>query len=194
MSTGLSGKKVVIIVANEFEDIELLYPILRLSEEGAEITVVPVSEGHHPRPYIAGKRVTGRFGHPVPIPVMPEGKRYKLGSFEKLNIEDVDCVLLPGGFSPDVLRRHEKTLRLVRECHKRGKLLSAICHGPWVLISAGVMNGRKATGFIAVRDDLLNAGAEFVDAPAVRDANIITGRVPNDLPEFCQEIIAALAE
>jgi protease I len=194
MSTILAGKNVVIIVANEFEDIELLYPILRLSEEGAEITVIPVSEGHHPRPYIVGKQVTGRFGHTVPIPVMPEGKRYKMGNFEKLNIEDVDCVLLPGGFSPDVLRRHEKTLNLVRECHRHGKLIAAICHGPWVLISAGVMNGRKATGFIAVRDDLSNAGAEFVDAPAVRDGNIITGRVPNDLPEFCQEIINALVE
>ena len=194
MPAVLSGKNVVIIVANEFEDIELLHPILRLSEEGAEITVVPVPEGHHPRPYIAEKQVTGRFGHPVPIPVMPEGKRYKIGSFEKLKIDDIDCVLLPGGFSPDVLRRHEKTLNLVRECHQHGKLLAAICHGPWVLISAGVMNGRKATGFIAVRDDLSNAGAEFVDAPAVRDGNIITGRVPNDLPEFCQEIIAALAD
>lgn len=194
MPAVLSGKNVVIIVANEFEDIELLHPILRLSEEGAEITVVPVPEGHHPRPHIAGKQVTGRFGHPVPIPVMPEGKRYKMDSFENLDIDDIDCILLPGGFSPDVLRRHEKTLNLVRECHQRGKLLAAICHGPWVLISAGVMNGRKATGFIAVRDDILNAGAEFVDAPSVRDGNIITGRVPNDLPEFCQEIIAALVE
>lgn len=96
-------------------------------------------------------------------------------------------------YSPDALRLHTGTLELVRECHRRGKLLAAICHGPWVLISAGIMEGKRATGYVAVRDDLVNAGAEFVDVPAVRDGNIITGRVPDDLPEFCQEIIKALS-
>jgi len=190
----LSGKKVVIIVAHEFEDIELLYPLLRLSEEGAEIIVVPIPEGLHPRPQLDGKPVTGRFGHTVPIPVMGEGNRYTLSSIEELNADDVDCLLFPGGYSPDALRLHEGTLDLVQECHQRGKLLAAICHGPWVLISAGIMEGRRATGYVAVRDDLLNAGAEFVDVPAVRDGNIVTGRVPDDLPEFCQEIIEALSE
>jgi protease I len=190
----LSGKKVVIIVAHEFEDIELLYPLLRLSEEGAEIIVVPIPEGLHPRPQLDGKPVTGRFGHTVPIPVMGEGNRYTLSSIEELNADDVDCLLFPGGYSPDALRLHEGTLDLVQECHQRGKLLAAICHGPWVLISAGIMEGRRATGYAAVRDDLLNAGAEFVDVPAVRDGNIVTGRVPDDLPEFCQEIIEALSE
>lgn len=193
MTGKLGGKKVVIIVANEFEDIELLYPVLRLSEEGAEIVVVPVNEGLHPRPYMAGKPVTGRFGHPVPIPVMAEGNRYRISSLEELNVEEIDCLLFPGGYSPDALRLHAGTLELVRECHRRGKLLAAICHGPWVLISAGVMKGKQATGYVAVRDDLTNAGADFVDVPAVRDGNIITGRVPDDLPEFCQEIVKALA-
>ena len=194
MNKKLSGKKVVIIVAHEFEDIELLYPLLRLSEEGAEIIVVPIPEGLHPRPQLDGKPVTGRFGHTVPIPVMGEGNRYTLSSIEELNADDVDCLLFPGGYSPDALRLHEGTLDLVQECHQRGKLLAAICHGPWVLISAGIMEGRRATGYVAVRDDLLNAGAEFVDVPAVRDGNIVTGRVPDDLPEFCQEIIEALSE
>jgi protease I len=184
---------VVIIVAQEFEDVELLYPVLRLSEEGAEIVVVPVNEGLHPRPYVAGKPVTGRFGHPVPIPVMAEGNRYRVSRFEELKAAEIDCVLFPGGYSPDALRLHAGTLELVRECHRQGKLLAAICHGPWVLISAGIMEGKRATGYIAVRDDLVNAGAEFVDVPAVRDGNILTGRVPDDLPEFCQEIITALA-
>jgi protease I len=189
----LTGKKVVIIVAQEFEDVELLYPVLRLSEEGAEIVVVPVNEGLHPRPYVEGKPVTGRFGHPVPIPVMAEGNRYRVSRFEELQAAEIDCVLFPGGYSPDALRLHAGTLELVRECHRQGKLLAAICHGPWVLISAGIMEGKRATGYIAVRDDLVNAGAEFIDVPAVRDGNILTGRVPDDLPEFCQEIIMALA-
>jgi protease I len=193
MAGQLTGKKVVIIVAHEFEDVELLYPVLRLSEEGAEIVVVPVREGLHPRPYVEGKPVTGRFGHPVPIPVMAEGNRYRVSSIEEVSAVETDCLLFPGGYSPDALRLHTETLELVHECHRRGKLLAAICHGPWVLISAGVMEGKRATGYVAVRDDLVNAGADFVDEPAVRDGNIITGRVPDDLPEFCWEIIKALS-
>jgi len=193
MTGKLSGKIVAIIVAHEFEDVELLYPLLRLSEEGAGIVVVPVHEGLHPRPYFEGKPVTGRFGHTVPIPVMGEGNRYTVGSIDELSADEVDCLLFPGGYSPDALRLHERTLALVRACHARGKLLAAICHGPWVLISAGIMAGKRATGYVAVRDDLINAGAEFVDVPAVRDGNIITGRVPDDLPEFCHEIIEALS-
>jgi len=194
MKGKLTGKQVVIIVAQEFEDIELLYPILRLNEEGAEIVVVPVNEGLHPRPSFEGKPITGRFGHPVPIPVMEEGKRYRISSLEALNTDQIDCLLYPGGYSPDALRLHAGTLELVRECHQDGKLLAAICHGPWVLISAGLMAGKQATGYVAVRDDLVNAGAEFLDVPAVKDGNILTGRVPDDLPEFCQEIIKSLAD
>jgi protease I len=194
MAENLSGKKVAIIVAQEFEDIELLYPILRLSEEGAEIVVAPVPMGFHPRPYLEGKPVTGRFGHPVPIPVMPEGRRYHIQQVEELNAEEIDCVLIPGGFSPDYLRRHKGTLKLVADCYEGGKLIAAICHGPWVLISAGIISGKRATGLNAVRDDMVNAGAEYLDAPVVRDGNIITSRMPNDLPEFCREIIQALGE
>ncbi len=184
MGGKLSGKKVAMIVANRYEDVELLFPILRLSEEGAEIVVAPI--GNEP--------VKGMFGHPVPIPVMADGKRYTTVAIEDLSAEEVDCLLFPGGYSPDAVRLHEGTLELVRECHRQGKLLAAICHGPWVLISAGIMKGRRATSYAAVRDDLINAGAEFLDVPAVRDGNIITGRVPDDLPEFCQEIIKALSE
>jgi len=155
---------------------------------------VPVREGLHPRPWFEDKPVTGRFGHTVPIPVMAEGKRYTVGRLDELDPDTLDCLLFPGGYSPDVLRLHAETLDLVRACHQRGKLLAAICHGPWVLISAGIMKGRRATGYAAVHDDLVNAGAELVDVPAVRDGNIVTGRVPDDLPEFCQEIIQALSE
>jgi protease I len=193
MKGKLAGKQVVIIVAQEFEDVELLYPILRLSEEGAEIVVVAIDEGLHPRPSFAGKPVTGRFGHPVPIPVMAEGNRYRISSLEELDLNEIDCLLFPGGYSPDALRLHAGTLELVRDCHQHGKLIAAICHGPWILISAGIMAGKQATGYIAVRDDLVNAGAEFLDVPAIKDGQILTGRVPDDLPEFCYEIIEALA-
>jgi len=194
MTGKLSGKKVAIIVADEFEDVELLFPLLRLSEEGADVVVVPVRGGIHPRPYIADKPVTGRFGTTVPIVVMVEGRRHTLGSLEHLSAADVDCILFPGGYSPDALRLDKTVLKLVRDCYEQGKLVAAICHGPWVLISAGIMKGKRATGYAAVRDDLINVGAEFLDVPAIRDGNIVTGRVPDDLPEFCQEIIKALSE
>jgi protease I len=192
MAEKLSGKKIVMIVANEYEDIELLYPLLRLSEEGAEIIVVPVPMGNHPRPWLENKPVTGRFGHPVPIPVMPEGRRHSIRKIEELQASDIDCLLFPGGFSPDALRRHPETLELIRQCYQQGKLVAAICHAPWILISAGLMKGKRATSFSAVKDDLINAGAEFVDEPVVRDGTIITSRTPLDLPEFCLEIIQAL--
>ena len=195
MGGKLSGKTVVIVVANEFEDIELLYPILRLSEEGAAIVVVPMRLAYHThtRPYLTDKPVTGRFGHTVPIGVMEEGKRYVIKEFEEITVDGLDCLLFPGGYSPDGLRIHQGLLGLIRECHRKGKVVAAICHGPWLLISAGIVKGRKVVSYAPVKDDLVNAGAQFVDVPAVRDGNIVTGRVPDDLPEFCQEIIKALS-
>ncbi len=190
----LKGKKVGIIVASEFEDIELLYPLLRLSEEGAEIIVIPVPGALHPRPAIPGKPITGRYGTPIPLEVLTEGKRYVIRRLEEVSPEELDALVIPGGFSPDYLRIQERVLEFVRKMHEQGKIIAAICHGPQVLISAGIVKGRRVTAYRAVRDDLINAGAIFVDEPAVRDGNIITGRVPDDLPEFCREIINALTE
>ncbi|NHV99973.1 MAG: type 1 glutamine amidotransferase [Thaumarchaeota archaeon] len=189
----LSGKNVVIIVANEFEDVELLYPLLRLSEEGASVTIVPVKKGLHPRPS-AEKPVSGRYGTPVPLEVMAPGKRYVVKTLEEIKPEEVDCLLFPGGFSPDALRTDSRVIQLVRRVNQLGKLIAAICHGPQVLISAGIVRGKRVTAYKAVRDDLINAGAMFEDVPAVRDGNIITGRVPDDLPEFCREIISFLSK
>jgi protease I len=196
MADKLASRHIVIIVANEFEDIELLYSILRLSEEGgldrrrAHAARVPHA---HPAPYLADKPVTGRFGHTVLIGVMAEGKRYVIKEFEAISADKLDCLLFPGGYSPDGLRIHQGLLNLIRECHKKGKIVAAICHGPWLLICAGILKGKKVVSYAPVKDDLVNAGATFLDVPAVRDGNIITGRVPDDLPEFCQEIIKALA-
>lgn len=189
----LRGKNVVIIVANEFEDVELLYPLLRLSEEGAKIIVVPVKSGLHPRPS-AEKPVSGRYGTPVPLEVMAPGKRYIIKTLEEIKPGEVDCLLFPGGFSPDALRINKKVIELVKKANQLGKLIAAICHGPQVLISAGIVRGKRVTAYEAVRDDLINAGAVFEDVPAVRDGNIITGRVPDDLPEFCREIISFLSK
>jgi len=125
---------------------------------------------------------------------MEEGKRYVCSELGQLDAGKIDCLMIPGGFSPDALRLEENVLNLVRKMNNLNKLISAICHGPQVLISAGLVRGRRMTSYAAVREDLVNAGAKFVDEPAVRDGNIITARVPDDLPEFCQEIIKALSE
>ncbi len=191
--TRLKGKRVAVIVSYEFEDVELLYPFLRLSEEGAEVTIIPVKVGLHPRPAIPGKPVTGRYGTPVPLEVFGLGERYAIEEIENVKPEDFDALIIPGGFSPDHLRIDERVLKLVKAMHEAGKIIAAICHGPQVLISAGLVKGKRVTAYRAVRDDLINAGALFEDVPAVRDGNLITGRVPDDLPEFCQLIIEALS-
>ncbi|MEM1607003.1 MAG: type 1 glutamine amidotransferase domain-containing protein [Candidatus Bathyarchaeia archaeon] len=190
----LENRRVAIIVAHEFEDVELLYPFLRLSEEGAEVVIVPVERGLHPRPSVRGKPVTGRYGTPIPLEVFEEGGRYTIKKINEINLDDFDALIFPGGFSPDSLRIAPEVLDLVRRAYERGKIIAAICHGPQILISAGLVRGRKVTSYAAVKDDLVNAGAIFLDEPAVRDGNIITGRVPDDLPEFCQMIIEALSQ
>ena len=189
----LSGKKVAFIVSHEFEDVELLYPVLRLSEEGAGVVIGICTEPPlSTRP--AGIRgvVTGRFGTTVPLLVMEEGRRHRTCDYKELRAEDFDALIIPGGFSPDFLRINSHVINLVREFHRQGKVLAAICHGPQVLISAGLLRGKRATCYAAVRDDLINAGAEFVDEPAVRDGNIVTAQVPDTLPEFCRAIVEAL--
>lgn len=191
--TRLKGRKVAIIVAHEFEDVELLYPFLRLSEEGAEITIIPVPIGLHPRPAVPAKPVTGRYGTPVPMEVFGEGVRYVMKSLQEVKPDEFDAIVIPGGFSPDHLRVSDRVLEFVKKAYETGKIVAAICHGPQVLISAGLVKGRKVTAYAAVKDDLINAGAIFLDEPAIRDGNIITGRVPDDLPEFCGLIIEALS-
>jgi protease I len=197
----LDGKRICILVAHEFEDVELLYPLLRLSEEGASITVatLPKARHFHTRPYFPDKPITGRFGSTVPIIVMEEGKRYRHCELDALTAADADGFLIPGGFSPDYLRVDGKALELIANAYRAGKLIAAICHGPQVLISVDrvchtdMVRNRKVTAYAAVRDDLLNAGGTYLDVPAVREGNVVTGRVPDDLPEFCQEIIGFFA-
>ena len=190
----LRGKTVAILVADEFEDIELYYPLIRLSEEGASVIVGAVPGGTHPRPYAPGKPITGRFGLTVPAPWLPEGSLYKMDLVKNLRLADLDAIVIPGGFCPDTLRRDAATVQLVRDAVAANKIVAAICHGPWLLYSADVVRGKKITSFISIRDDGVHAGATWVDEPVVRDGSLITSRTPRDLPEFCQAIIAGLQE
>ena len=197
----LSGKRICFLVAHEFEDVELLYPLLCLSAEGATVCVATLPKARHfcTRPYLPEKPITGRFGSTVPVVVLVEGKRYIHKEIDEISPSDADAFVIPGGFSPDYLRIDSKTLELLAKAYQAGKLIAAICHGPQVLISVDrvfhtdMVRNHKVTAYQAVRDDLANAGGEYLDVPAVRDGHVITGRVPDDLPDFCREIIEYLA-
>jgi len=190
----LKGKRVCIPVANEFEDLELLYPLLRLSEEGAQIVIGAYQASFHPRPYLGKlKPITGRFGTPIPPVPMVEGRRFTVADILTLKAEDFDAVVIPGGFAPDILRREPYILKFISAVNAAGKPIAAICHAGWLLISACVVKGRRVTSFMAIKDDLVNAGALWEDSVVVVDGNIITSRCPDDLPEFCLAIIDALA-
>lgn len=169
----LQGKRVAILVDDLYEDQEFWYPYLRMKEEGARVTVVS-----------GKKRATSKHGVPAPKPdVTPSEARG----------DRFDALIVPGGYAPDMLRRDQEVLRFVREVDEARKPIAAICHAGWVLISAGICDGRTMTGFTSIQDDLRNAGAEYVDREVVRDGNIITSRHPGDLPAFCRELIGAIA-
>jgi protease I len=104
-----------------------------------------------------------------------------------------DGVVIPGGYAPDLMRRYPEMVKIVKDANQNGKIVAAICHAGWMLASAGIVKGRKVTGFFSIKDDLVHAGANYVDEEVVRDGNLITSRKPDDLPAFCKEIIEALA-
>ena len=169
----LKGKRIAILAGPEYEDLELHYPHLRLMEEGVEVKVIAVRK----------EVVRGKQG----LSIMADL------AVSEAKPEDFDCVVIPGGWAPDRLRRSTEVLDFVKELHKEGKVIAAICHGPQVLISAGILKGKRITCVSAVKDDVINAGAEYEDVPVIKDGNIITSRVPRDLPFFCREIIEALS-
>jgi protease I len=169
----LRGKKIVILCGPDYEDMELHYPRYRLMEEGAEVIVAGIG----PTDY------KGKKGYPITADAQ----------IADLNPKDFDAVVVPGGYAPDHMRRSEDLLRFVREIHDQGKAVAAICHAPWVTISAGVMKGRRATCVPAIKDDVINAGADYVDQPVVVDGNLITSRRPDDLPEFLPALIELIA-
>ena len=204
MEKRLEGKVIAILTAHEFEDIEVMYTVLQLSQAGADVVVgtLPLEAlGHfHGRPAWPEKPITGRFGHTIPFDVLAEGNRYTVQSLWEMNPDEFDAAVFPGGLAPDFLRIDDKTLEFAAAIHRAGKVLAAICHGPQVLISldrqkgTDSVAGRNVTAYCAVTDDLLNAGAIYHDVPALIDGNVVTGRVPDDLPEFCDAIVDALSE
>ena len=189
----LQGRSICMPVAHEFEDLELLYPLLRLSEEGARITIGCYRASFSARPYVGDtKPITGRLGYPVPPVPMVQGRRFELADMLTLKPEDFDAVVIPGSFAPDILRREPYIVDFIRRADAAGKVIGAICHAPWLPISAGIVRGRRVTSWISLKDDLTNAGALWEDGAAVVDRNLITARCPDDLPEFCLAIIAAM--
>lgn len=164
--------RVAVLVGEMFEEPELLYPYYRLLEAGHEAILVG-SEA---------KEYKGKHGYPVNAEV----------AAANVKAADIDAVVVPGGFGPDFLRLDPHMVALTRDLAAKGKTVAAICHGPSLLISADVLRGRRATSYIAVRDDVRNAGAEWLDQAVVVDGPIITSRVPSDLPEFARALLAAL--
>jgi deglycase len=169
----LAERRVLLLAADDFEDSELLYPLYRLREE--EITVTVAGLDTHP--------VHGKKGH-GPVPVDTTVGQVTAGGF--------DALVIPGGYAPDKLRRSEAVLSLVRSFDAAGKPVAFICHAGWVPISAGILKGRRATSVSAIRDDMVNAGADWVDEPAVVDGNLISARTPADLGPWMKALLAAL--
>lgn len=169
----LSGKRILILVGEVYEDLELWYPKLRLIEAGADVLVAGPE---------AGESYQGKHGYPC----------VSDAAISDQNAGDFDGLVVPGGFMPDKLRRDQHVLQLVRDFAAAGKLVAAICHGGWIPISAEVYKGVRVTGSLGIKDDLVNAGAVWEDAPVVVDRNFVSSRKPDDLPDFCLGILAVL--
>ena len=162
----------LILAGPEYEDLEIWYPKLRVEEAGYDTLVAGIGEQSY----------RGKHGYPCPV---------------DRHIKDVDSasvvgLLAPGGWAPDKIRRDTDALRVVREVHEAGKVVATICHGPWILISAGIVKGKRMTSTVGIRDDLVNAGAHWTDEAVVVDGNIISSRVPRDLPLFGKELVRLL--
>ena len=170
----LGGRRVAILAEQLYEDLELWYPLLRLREAGADVFVVGSG---------TADEYPSKHGYPVKVDA----------EADTVNAAQFDAVIIPGGYAPDHMRRSPAMIRLVREANEKGKIVAAICHAGWMLASANIARGRTLTCFTSIKDDLVNAGALYVDREVVRDGNLITSRGPSDLPAFVREIIEALA-
>jgi len=171
----LEGKRIAILAENLYQEMELWVPYYRLREEGAEVKVVGAS---------GATAYASKHGYPVNVDVQAD----------RVRAVEFDAVVVPGGYAPDMMRRHPAMVQLVREAAQQGKVVAAICHAGWMLVSAGILQGRKATSFFSIKDDLVAAGADWQDAEVVVDGNLITSRRPDDLPAFCRAIVGALTK
>lgn len=168
----IRDKHIAILAEDGYQELELHYPRLRLIEAGARVSVLGAGEGE----YHSGK------GYAVKADA----------SVSEVQAADFDAVVIPGGMAPDKMRRHEAMVQFVRALHDAGKPVAFICHAGWVPVSADIVKGRRVTSFPSIRDDMTNAGAEWVDEEVVVDGNLISSRVPDDLPAFCKAILSAL--
>jgi len=197
----LEGKNIAILLEDLYEDPEFWYPYYRFQEEGATVTAVA--------PQV--KEYQSKYNYPVKPYLEPKITKTEAGEFDwnwlnpstikhfiaakDAKAADFDALIIPGGWGPDKMRRSPDMIRFIEECHNNKVLIGAICHGPWMLCSVkGALQGLEATCMPAMLDDIVNAGAKFVNKSVVRDGHIITAQVPNDLPYFCKEIIKALYE
>lgn len=171
----LKGKKVAVLVEDMFNVFEFWYPYYRLKEAGADVVVVG-----------SGRKFlfTGKPATEVTVDC----------SVDEISVEEFDGVVIPGGYAPDMMRRSPKMVQLVADAVMTGKTVAAICHAGWMLASAGVLQGRKVTSFYAIKDDLVHAGAKWVDEAVVVDGNLVTSRVPDDLPLFMPAVIKNILE
>lgn len=170
----LQGKHVAVLVEQQYQEMEVWYPVYRLREAGVKVTLVGPEEG---------KTYPSKLGYPAKSD--RAAKQVQSGEF--------DGIVIPGGFAPDYLRRHPEIIQLVQQISDQGKVVASICHGPWVLCSTQALRGKKATCFFAIKDDVVNAGATYLDAEVVVDGKLITSRKPDDLPAFMQAVLTALA-
>ena len=174
MTLRLTGKRIAIFVAEGVEDLEFFVPLMRLQEEGAEVVAAGLDL----------KSVRGKNR----LEITPTARIDSLKSAELFGL------ILPGGWAPDKLRRHAAVTNLVKEMDAAGKIIGIICHGGLVAISADIVRGKKATGSLGIKDDLVNAGARWVDEPAFREGHLVWGRIVADIPAFCRELVAGLVE
>jgi protease I len=168
----LQGKKIVTLVAEGVEDLEYYVPMMRLQEEGAQVLTAAMDL----------KPIHGKNG----LDITPDAK------IESLKADDLFALIVPGGWAPDKLRRYAAVKELVHALDSQGKILGIICHGGLIAISAGIVKGRRATGSIGIKDDIINAGGTWVDEAAFCEGNLVWGRVVADIPDFCRELVAAL--
>ncbi|HEY2933975.1 MAG TPA: type 1 glutamine amidotransferase domain-containing protein [Acidobacteriota bacterium] len=164
--------KALILVESNYEDLEVWYPKLRLIEAGCEVKVAGTGE----------KNYASKHGYPCPVD----------GNVEDFKADQFEILVVPGGWAPDRLRRYPAVLDLVRDFARLEKIIGAICHAGWVLVSANVIRGRRMTSVPAIKDDMKNAGAIWLDEPVVVDGNFVSAQVPKDLPEFCRQILVLL--
>ncbi len=171
----LEGKSIGILVGPGYEDLEFWVPYMRVQEEGAQVMTIAVKRGQIYNSKSGGLTAQGDW------------------AAGQVNADQLDALLVPGGWAPDKLRRDAGVLKLVRKMHAQGKILGFICHAGWVAASAGICKERRVTGSTGIRDDMENAGAVWVDTPALRDDNLVWGRVVADIPAYCRELVNALS-